>query len=70
MIICKSPAEIEKLRRSGHLVREILQGIQQRVRPGVSTLELEKYAEKSLAQAGARPALKVIAATHAVCARR
>jgi methionyl aminopeptidase len=58
MIICKSPAEIEKLRHSGRLVRELLQEISDRVRPGVKTLELEKYAEQRLAQLGARPAFK------------
>jgi methionyl aminopeptidase len=58
MIICKSPAEIEKLRHSGRLVRELLQEISDRVRPGVETLELEKYAEQRLAQLGARPAFK------------
>jgi methionyl aminopeptidase len=58
MIICKSAAEIEKLRRSGHLVREILEELRQQVRPGISTMELEKAAEKRLAQAGAKPAFK------------
>ncbi len=58
MIICKSEEEIEKLRRSGRLVREILEESRERVRPGISTLELEKYSEKRLAQAGARPAFK------------
>jgi len=58
MIICKSPAEIEKMRRSGRLVRELLGEISERARPGVSTLELEKYAEKRLANLGARPAFK------------
>lgn len=58
MIVCKSPEEIEKMRRSGRLVREILGEIRQRVRPGVSTLELEKYTAKRLAEVGARPAFK------------
>lgn len=58
MIICKSPAEIEKLRRSGRLVREILEETGGRVRPGVTTLDLEKYAEGKLAKADARPAFK------------
>lgn len=58
MIICKSPAEIEKLRRSGHVVRQILQETSERVRPGVATLELEAFVEKRLAQLGARPASK------------
>ncbi|HLY62478.1 MAG TPA: type I methionyl aminopeptidase [Terriglobia bacterium] len=58
MIICKSPAEIEKLRRSGRLVREILHEARDRARPGVSTRELEDFAEKKLSQAGAKPAFK------------
>jgi methionyl aminopeptidase len=58
MIICKSPAEIEKLRRSGQLVREILQELSREVRPGISTMDLEKSAARRIAQAGARPAFK------------
>ena len=58
MIICKSPAEIEKLRRSGRLVREMLEELRGRVRPGVTTLELEKHTEKRLEQIGAAPAFK------------
>ncbi len=58
MIICKAPAEIEKLRRSGRLARELLEEISKRVRPGVRTLDLEQFAEKRLAQLAARPAFK------------
>jgi methionyl aminopeptidase len=58
MIICRSAAEIEKLRRSGRLVRGLLEELRERTRPGVSTLELEKYIEKRIAQLGARPAFK------------
>jgi methionyl aminopeptidase len=58
MIICKSQAEVEKLRKSARLVREILFEARDRVRPGVSTLELENFAEKRLTQAGAKAAFK------------
>lgn len=58
MIICRSPAEIEKLRRSGQLVKELLEEVRERVRPGVKTLDLEKHVEKRLEQVGARPAFK------------
>ena len=58
MIICRSPAEIEKLRRSGRLVRKLLEETRERVHPGMTTLELEKYTEKRLEQLGARPAFK------------
>ena len=58
MIICKSPAEIERLRRSGRMVRGLLEELRERVQPGVSTLDLEKYIERRIAQLGARPAFK------------
>lgn len=58
MIICKSPAEIEKLRHSGRVVRELLEEIRERTRPGVTTLELERYTERRLADLGAKPAFK------------
>jgi methionyl aminopeptidase len=58
MIICKSPAEVEKLRKSARLVREILYELRDRIHPGVSTLELEQFAEKRIAEAGAKPAFK------------
>ncbi len=58
MIFCKSSAEIEKLRRSGHVVRELLEEVRQRVRSGARTLDFEKYVEKRLPQVGAKPAFK------------
>ena len=58
MIICKSPTEIEKLRRSGQLVRRILEETREQVKPGVTTLDLEKFVERRLTQAGAKPAFK------------
>jgi len=58
MIICKSPAEVERLRRSGRMVRGLLEELRERVQPGISTLDLEKYIEKRIAQLGARSAFK------------
>jgi len=58
MIICRSAAEIERLRRSGRMARGLLLELQERAQPGVSTLELEKYIEKRIAQLGAKPAFK------------
>ena len=48
MIICRSPGEIEKLRSSARLVRQILYELRDRARPGVATLELENFVEKRL----------------------
>jgi methionyl aminopeptidase len=57
-IDCKFPAEIEKLRRSGRLVRGLLEEVRARVRPGLTTLELERYVEKRLGELKAQPAFK------------
>jgi len=58
MIICRSSAEIEKLRNSARLVRQVLYEVRDRAHAGVSTLELENYVENRLKQAGAKPAFK------------
>jgi methionyl aminopeptidase len=58
MIIRKSPVELEKMRRSGLLVHEILQKLGGMVREGISTQDLETAAEKLIKDAGARPAFK------------
>jgi methionyl aminopeptidase len=58
MIIRKSPAELEKMRRSGLLVHEILHKLGAMVREGISTQDLEVSAEKMIRDAGARPAFK------------
>ena len=57
-IVCKSPGEIEKMRRSGHIVRQVLESVEALVAPGVSTMELERTAEKRIREAGAKPAFK------------
>jgi methionyl aminopeptidase len=57
-IVCKSAAEIEKMRRSGHLVREILDALKAAVKPGVSTMDLERIAARMIQDAGAKPAFK------------
>jgi methionyl aminopeptidase len=58
MIIRKSHGELDKMRRSGLLVYEILQKLSLMVQEGVTTLELEVVAERLIRDAGARPAFK------------
>jgi len=58
MIIRKTAAELEKMRRSGLLVYQILQKLREMVREGVTTLDLETAAEKMMRDAGAKPAFK------------
>ena len=57
-IIRKSPEEIEKMRRSGQMVRQVLNHLKTVVAPGVTTMDLEKAAEKMIADFGATPAFK------------
>jgi methionyl aminopeptidase len=58
MIIRKTAGELEKMRRSGLLVWEILQKLAGMVEEGVTTLDLEMVAQKMMDDAGARPAFK------------
>src|SRR5580700_4228913 len=57
-IVCKSPSEIEKMRRSGHIVRQVLEAVKQEVAPGKSTMDLERVAERKIKELGAKPAFK------------
>jgi methionyl aminopeptidase len=58
VIVLKSPAEIEKLRRANLVVAEILEALKEDVRPGVATIELERVCEEELGRRKARPAFK------------
>ena len=57
-IILKSRDELEKMYRAGQVVWEVLNELRGMVKPGVSTMDLEKAAEKRCASKGARPAFK------------
>src|SRR6202050_4608921 len=57
-IVCKSVSEIEKMRRSGHIVRQVLEATKEAVAPGCSTMDLERAAEKKIKELGAKPAFK------------
>src|SRR5579872_1369781 len=57
-IVCKSQSEIEKMRRSGHIVRQVLDEMKALVAPGVSTMDLEQAAEQKIKDLGAKPAFK------------
>jgi methionyl aminopeptidase len=58
VIICRTHAEIEKMRQANQLVSRILAELEQAVAPGVSTAELDALAEKLTRDAGAVPAFK------------
>lgn len=58
MIILKSLQEIEKIRKAGRIVADVLDGVRELVRPGVSTQTLDEFAERFIRSAGAVPAFK------------
>ncbi len=58
MIVRKTASELEKMRRSGLLVFQILQKVKEIAVEGASTMDLEVAAEKMIADAGAKPAFK------------
>jgi methionyl aminopeptidase len=58
VILLKSREELERMRRSSGIVAEVLLAVRERVRPGVTTEELDALAEELTRQRGARPAFK------------
>ena len=58
MVILRQPEEIAKIRASNIIVAEILQNLRDRVKPGVTTLELDRYSEEMARKKGAKPAFK------------
>ena len=57
-IVCKSPAEIEKMRQSGRVVRQVLDHVRSLAVPGASTMDLERAAEQKMKDLGVKPAFK------------
>jgi methionyl aminopeptidase len=57
-IILKLPDEIEKARASNLIVAEVLSRLREKVKPGVKTKDLDKFAEEIAEKRGAKPAFK------------
>jgi len=58
VIVLKSAAELEKMRAAGRIVAEILALLEQRIKPGVTSAELDQLAEQTCLRHGAKPAFK------------
>ncbi len=56
MIIIKTESEIERLRRGGPILADILRKVSKKVAPGITTKELDDYAHKLITEAGHKPA--------------
>ena len=58
MVILKQPDEIDKVQASSRIVAETLNVLRERIKPGVTTRELDKIAEETAQKRGAKPAFK------------
>jgi methionyl aminopeptidase len=58
MVLLKLPEEIKKARSSNQIVAEVLSKLRDKVKPGVSTKELDKFAEETALRRGAKAAFK------------
>jgi methionyl aminopeptidase len=58
VIVCRSAAELGRMREAGRLVGDVLTALTAAVASGVSTADLDALAEKRIAEAGATAAFK------------
>jgi methionyl aminopeptidase len=58
MVYIKSEDEIRKIREASRIVGLLLEALKDRVKPGVSTMELDHYAEDFIHSEGGIPAFK------------
>ncbi|MEF3244873.1 MAG: type I methionyl aminopeptidase [Caldisericaceae bacterium] len=58
MIVIKTEEEIEKIRKSGKILRLVLDMVRENIKPGVKTIELDLKAEELINRSGGIPAFK------------
>ena len=58
MIVIKTPEEIEKMAKACKIVAEILEDLKAFVKPGITTKEIEMFAEEKIISKGGTPAFK------------
>jgi methionyl aminopeptidase len=57
-LVLKSAAELDVMDRANRILHEILVDLGQRIRPGMSTMEIDHFAEERIRRAGGVPAFK------------
>ncbi len=58
LVICKSPEEIDIMKRSGAILAELLRELGRFMKPGITTLDIDKFAEEFIVGHGANPSFK------------
>lgn len=63
-IIIKTPEQIEKIARAGAVVARLLDELEHYIRPGVTTLQIENFADRFIKKAGGRATFKSVPHYH------
>lgn len=58
MIVLKNDVEIDLMRKAGRILAETLQLLEEKIRPGITTAELDRIAEEFITKHGAKPSFK------------
>lgn len=58
MIVIKNKEALEKMRTAGQLLAQIMETVQDKVKPGTSTLELDIFIEQNINKVGLKPECK------------
>jgi methionyl aminopeptidase len=58
MIIIKTDEEIQKMKKAGEILADVHKEIAKIIRPGISTMDIDKFVEEYLAERGATPEQK------------
>lgn len=58
MISIKNEAAVEKMRVAGGIVVEVLEGLKEFIKPGITTLQIDEYAERIIRARGGIPTEK------------
>ncbi|MGO1770972.1 MAG: type I methionyl aminopeptidase [Microbacterium sp.] len=66
--VYKSPAQLRGMREPGRITREALEAVREAIRPGVTTLELDAIAERTIRAQGAHPNFQLVPGyRHTIC---
>ena len=58
MIILKNNQEIQYMREAGRVVGQCLLQLEEVIKPGITTADIDKLAEEFITKQGARPSFK------------
>lgn len=58
MITLKNAEQLDKMRKAGILLEQVLNQVREQIEPGITTMELDQMAERLIRQAGAIPSFK------------